>query len=198
MSLLATLNFLIQKKIDNEIPDDEFETCITDICSLIEDYKNDAISNDELEEKYNEIVKQHQQDSENYVSKYVRTHTCNCKVCRKVITVSDIENKLIKLRQLDCASTDWQIGCCCCGNGDEYHKPECIMFLCKDQCHQKWRDEYSKLIDEYGKYESMSYNVGLKKSLNKEYVSTAEDDEIIRKYSEISRKLNRHNSNLYV
>jgi hypothetical protein len=119
--------------------------------------KNEIISNDEYDEKINTICKWLMSDSieesiddeylENIFSldkeinkmkDYLEKYTIRCKICKKKVIYEELLN--FRERNLDCASTDWTIGCCCCGNGNEYHKPECTQFICHGECENKWRE----------------------------------------------------------
>jgi len=68
-----------------------------------------------------------------------------CKACNKSITVEDYKNDIIRTRNMDCAYTDWMIGCCCCGSGPEYHKPEYAQFFCCEKCFSDARSTRKSL-----------------------------------------------------
>lgn len=68
---------------------------------------------------------------------YIEKEKPTCKACNKLITLEDYKSSIIKTRNMDCAYTDWMIGCCCCGSGPEYHKPECAQFFCSNKCFIK-------------------------------------------------------------
>ena len=44
-----------------------------------------------------------------------------CKVCNKLITLVTYTST-IKFRHLDCGASDYDIGCCGCGDGPRYHR----------------------------------------------------------------------------
>jgi hypothetical protein len=64
--------------------------------------------------------------------KYLEKKKPECIFCGNVVTFDDNYKK----RHLDCGETDWSVGCCCCGSGKDYHKPECAQFYCNDECYK--------------------------------------------------------------
>jgi hypothetical protein len=64
---------------------------------------------------------------------YIKNNKPLCMFCGSNVTTLDYS----LIRHIDCASTDWTIGCCCCGYIDyeEYHNPRHAQFYCNKDCY---------------------------------------------------------------
>ena len=76
---------------------------------------------------------------------FIERTGATCKVCNTPITRDILDKNLI--RNLDCAVTNWIIGCCCCGTGPEYHKASEAQYFCGKECRARFRAVYSAAID---------------------------------------------------
>jgi hypothetical protein len=76
-------------------------------------------------------------------TQYIKHNKPLCMFCGSNITTLD--HTLI--RNMDCASTSWEIGCCCCGDGEKYHKPERAQFYCSKECYNNASNVRHKVFD---------------------------------------------------
>ena len=119
--------------------------------------------------------------------KYIEKYSPTCKVCDSKIIFSNY-NDLI-FRNMDCASVDYTIGCCCCGSGPDYHKPECAVYFCSENCLEKYRILYRELMNEYIQKEFYNWSGR---------VLTENEKERLEQFQIIKKKVNDLQKTKYV
>lgn len=85
------------------------------------------------------------EDISTIYNQYIKEYKPKCMFCGSIVTSLDLE----LVRNLDCAYTDWMIGCCCCGkvDGIEDHKPECAQFYCSKECYSNAYEVRKKVFN---------------------------------------------------
>ena len=75
---------------------------------------------------------------------YIDTRAPTCKTCNTPIG----HTYVLTTRNMDCGATDPEVGCCCCGTGPAFHKPENAQFFCNSKCKAQFMILANKVLDE--------------------------------------------------
>ena len=151
---LKLISKLCELRDNKSIGSDDFDSNIDKIVSILKDDKEEkyykrAFSS-YCDDLYDEVYDIYDSDDElntddDILKHYLTKNVKSCVVCRKIVTVEEL-NKFDQ-RRLDCACTDWMIGCCCCGSGKrgkDFHKPESVQFACVGDCYKKLKEYRTK------------------------------------------------------
>lgn len=145
--------------------------------------------NSEALEIFKEKTKNEEMQEFSDYDLYFMSGAAHCHVCKKCLTYEDFNFCKVVTRNLDCAATDYTIGCCICSDDSECHKLEYAQFICKEKCYQEYKEKKKIIVDKLSKLEKRAYNVSMKSMNNKDYIKTDEDNQILKDFNQARNEL---------